>query len=90
MSEKITASKLKEICVLYEGDIFDLACLILKIHQAKDEGTNSISHHTINGLFRDYVMLTGLNSDKVLDVAKQHGLPLGAIVISDWEESHPR
>ena len=54
MNEQIAVSNLKEIGVLYEGDIFEFACLILKVNHAKDEGTNSTSHHTVNGLFKDY------------------------------------
>jgi hypothetical protein len=90
MNEQIAVSNLKEIGVLYEGDIFEFACLILKVNHAKDEGTNSTSYHTVNGLFKDYAMVARLNSNQVLAVAIKHGLPLGAIVVSDREENHLR
>jgi hypothetical protein len=90
MNEQITLSGLKEIGVLYKGDIFEFACLVLKINHAKDEGTNSTSHHTVNGLFKDYAMVARLDSNQVLAVAIKHGLPLGAIVVGDREEYHLR
>lgn len=88
MNEQIAVSDLKEIGVLYKGDIFEFACLIFKVNHAKDKGTNSTSHHTVNGLFKDYAMVARLNSNQVLAVAIKHGLPMGAIVVSDREEYH--
>ncbi len=57
MTEKIGVSSLKSIGVLYEGDIYDLACLLLKVNDVKDRETNSKSRHTINGLAKSYSML---------------------------------
>ncbi len=50
MQEKIGVGALKDVEVLYRGDIYDMACLLLKIHDAKDKGTNHQSRHTVNGL----------------------------------------
>ena len=86
MDKLIKVSALKEIGVLYKGDIFEFASLILKVNHARDEGTNSTSYHTVNGLFKDYAIVAQLNSNQVLAVAIKHGLPLGAIVVSDGKE----
>jgi hypothetical protein len=88
MNEQVTVSDLKGIGVLYKSDIFEFDCLILKVNHAKDEGTNTTFHHTVNGLFKDNAIVARLNSNQVLAVALKHGLLLGAIVVSDREEFH--
>ena len=75
MNEQIVVSNLKEIGVLYKGDIFEFARFILKLNHAKDEGTNSTSHHIVNGLFKDYAMVARLNSNQVIAVAIKRELP---------------
>ena len=48
--KKISVSELKDIEILYKGDIYELACLLLKLYDAKDAGTNARSRHTVYGL----------------------------------------
>ena len=86
MTKQIGVSTLKEIGVLYKGDVYDLACLLLKVADVKDKGTNTISRHTVNGLFKDYAMLTRLDIDQVIAVAIKHGLSLAATVEHDGEK----
>ena len=83
MENKIRVSALKEIGVLYTGDVYDLACLILKVYDVKDKGTDSISRHTVRGLFSDFAMLAQLDFTQVIAVAVKHGLPLGATIEHD-------
>ncbi len=83
MSEKIGVRKLKNIGVFYEGDLYDLACLLLKAYDAKDKGTNTKSRHTVYGLARDYAYLVRVNDNHVLAVIQDHDLPLGATVEFD-------
>jgi len=83
MQDKIGVGALKDIEVLYEGDIYDLACLLLKVHDAKDRGTNCRSRHTVNGLAMAYSLLADVERDRILEVFKGHGLPLGATVEYD-------
>jgi len=83
VTEKIGVSSLKNIGVLYEGDIYDLACLLLKVNDAKDRGSNSKSRHTINGLAKSYSMLADVDLKQIMAVVARHGLPLGAIVEYD-------
>ena len=81
--EKIGVSALKDVAVLYEGDIYELACLSLKAHDAKDKGTGTLSRRTVNGLLGDYAMLAGLSREQVLEMFERHNLPLGATVEYD-------
>ena len=87
MFEKIGVSALKEVNVFYEGDIYDLACLLLKLHDAKDKTTTSRSYHTVHGLASAYSYLAQMNQDKILKIFEQYDLPLGATVMHD-EELH--
>jgi hypothetical protein len=87
VTEKIGASSLKNINVLYKGDIYDLACLPLKVNDAKDKGTNSKSRHTINGLAKSYSMLADVDLKRVMAVMTRKGLPLSAVVEYDADAS---
>jgi len=83
MNDKISVEALKGIGVLYEGDIYDLACLLLKLNDAQDKGTNHRSRHTVYGVASDYSMLTRESRDKIMRILERHGLPLGATVEHD-------
>jgi hypothetical protein len=83
--KKIGVSTLRDVEVLYKGDIYELACLLLKVYDAKDKGTNTISRHTVYGLSGDYAMLAHLDREKVLGVLERYNLPLGATVEHDHD-----
>ena len=83
MNDKISVEALKGVGVLYEGDIYDLACLLLKLNDAQDKGTNRRSRHTVYGVASDYSMLTRESRDKIMRILERHGLPLGATVEHD-------
>ena len=83
MQEKTGVGALKHIEVLYEGDMYDLACLLLKVHDAKGRGTNCRSRHTVHGLATAYSLLADVGRDRILEILKRHGLPLGATVEHD-------
>jgi hypothetical protein len=80
MNDKISVEALKGVGVLYEGDIYDLACLLLKLNDAQDKGTNRRSRHTVYGVASDYSMLTRESRDKICtfwkDMVCRWGLPL--------------
>ena len=65
---KIGVSALKDIEVLYKGDIYDLACLLLKINDAKDKGANTISRDTVYGLSGTYATLSRLDRRQILAI----------------------
>ena len=81
--KKISVSELKDIKILYKGDIYELACLILKLYDARDAGTNTQSRHTVYGLAGEYAMLLRWNRDQVLAILARHHLPLEATVEYD-------
>jgi hypothetical protein len=83
MVDKIAVSSLRNISVLYEGDIYDLACLLLKVNDAKDKGTHRKSRHTVNGLVKKYSTLANVDFDQVMAVIVRNDLPLGATVEYD-------
>jgi hypothetical protein len=87
MKDKISVEALKGVGVLYEGDIYDLACLLLKLNDAQDKGTNRRSRHTVYGVASDYSMLTRESRDKIMHILERHGLPLGATVEHDEDAS---
>ena len=87
MQEKIGVGALKDIEVLYSGDVYDMACLLLKIHDAKDKGTNRRSRHTVHGLATTYSMIADVSPDRIREILERHGLPLGATVEHDEDVS---
>jgi hypothetical protein len=83
LSDKINVSALKNVKVFYEGDLYELACLLIKFHAAKDKGKTSRSYHTVNGLTSAYAMLTDTPQREILKVLEPYHLPLGATVQHD-------
>ena len=83
MGKKISVSELKDIEILYKGDIYELACLILKLYDARDAGTNARSRHTVYGLADEYAMLLRWSRERVLAILAPHNLPLEATVEYD-------
>lgn len=78
--ERISVASLKNVSVLFDGDIYELAQLLLKVNDAKDRGSNTISRHTVHGLATAYCNLTHLEFEDIISVFERHGLPLGATV----------
>ena len=83
MVDQIRVSELKNVRILYKGDLYDLARLLLKINDAKDKGTNLRSRHTVKGLATDFAMLSGLSIGDVEKVLLPYDLPFGATVEHD-------
>jgi hypothetical protein len=81
--KKIGVSELKDIEILYKGDIYELACLILKLYDAKNAGTNTRSRDTVYGLAGEYAMLLRWSRERVLAILAPHNLPLEATVEYD-------
>jgi hypothetical protein len=87
MVDKIRVSKLKDVRVLYKGDIYDLARLLLKIDDAKDKGTNTRSRYTIKGLASNFAMLSRISFDEVEKTLLKYDLPFGATIEHDKDVS---
>ena len=85
MDNKIRVSDLKNVSILYKGDVYDLACLLLKINDAQDKGTNTRSRYTIKGLATKFAMLSGMDFEKVEKIFLRCNLPFGATIEHDKE-----
>ena len=83
MSKIIGVSQLKHITILYEEDVYELACLLLKIETAKEKDNKDSSRPTVYGLFRKYAELARLNETTLIAIAEQNNLPLQAVVNYD-------
>lgn len=81
--DKIGVSSLRNIGILYEGDLYDLACLLLKVDDASDKGTQTKTRHTVRGLATKYSMLANMDFNQVMAVITRYDLPLGATVEYD-------
>ena len=77
---------LKSAKVLFEGDIYDLACFLLKAYNAKDQVTHSRSRPTVHGIATRYSILTDISTDAIIEIFNAYGLPLGAAVEPDDED----
>ena len=78
--EQISVEALKTVCILYEGDIYELAQLLLTVNDARDNATNTTSRHTVHGLATAYCNLAHIEFDQIIGAFEKHGLPLGATV----------
>ena len=76
-------SELINIGVLFEGDLCEFANLMLKIYDATNKGTNTVTRDTVNGLVHGYALLARVNSNQVLSVIKRYGLSLGSTIEHD-------
>jgi hypothetical protein len=88
---RISVESLRPVAVLYEGDIYDLARLLLKLWDGRDRETNARnprsvarSRPTVNGLATYYSMLVAdVGTERVKQLLVGHGFPLGAVVDND-------
>ena len=81
--ERIGVSTLKGINILFEDDIYDLACWLLKMNEGKDKGNNSRSRHTVYGLAGVYAVAASMSRDEIVNVLEEHSLPPGATIEHD-------
>ena len=83
MTDKISVSKLKNLGVLFKDDLDDFANLMLKIYDAKNKGTNTVTRDTVTGHVNGYALIARINPNRVLAVVKRIGLPLGSTIEHD-------
>lgn len=68
----------------YEGDLYDLAVLLLKLYDAKAERDGQRGRPTVHGVSSAYArLMIEFSTEQVEARIKEHDLPLGAVV--DWE-----
>lgn len=92
VQEKLKVSQLKGLTVYAENDLYDFACLYLRIEQARGTqrvvrgNTISYSYLTIHGLcskFASMVDAVKLRVEEVEAVVEKAGIQLGASLDSD-------
>lgn len=80
---RIPLSSLKGVQFLCENDLYELARLVIRLHKAKNEGTNAITLQTVYGLANAYATLAGVSCDDVEAVMNASGLPSEAEIVDD-------
>ena len=79
----IGVESLRPVKVLYEGDVHDVAVLLLRLHDAKTEPTGCRARPTVHGVASAYARLTiDISVEHIESLLRRHGLPLGAVV--EW------
>jgi hypothetical protein len=83
MQPVIGVESLRPVKVLYDGDVYDLAVLLLKLHDSKAEQTGHRSRPTVHGVASAYArLMIDVSLEHVESQIKEHSLPLGAVV--EW------
>lgn len=81
-SPKIGVSELKDVSILFEGDIYDLAVWLLRLDLALTTPT-SIPRHTLHGLANHYAFLARMEISKVEEAFARGGLPTTGMIERD-------
>jgi hypothetical protein len=88
MQATISVETLRPASVLYDGDVYDLAVLLLKLYDARVGQTGYKSRPTVHGLASAYArLMTDPSVQQVEAVLRECGLPLGAVV--EWGDGSP-
>ena len=81
----ISVSGLKNIKLLFQGDLYELALFLLRMHDAKDKGTNITTRETVFGLSGIYASLVDVDRNEIIKIVEQHGIPIGATIQNDHD-----
>ena len=78
-------SELRSIAILFPGDLYQLASVLLQGFDALALGTNAKGRPTLHGLAGTFTnMFSELNRDRVKATLRKRGFDLGAVV--EWDE----
>ena len=84
MEKKVALNSLRPVSILFNGDFYELANLIIKISEEMHQGTNIKSRPTLHGVAAVYSWLViDIDSSHIEQVLEEHGLDLGATVECD-------
>jgi hypothetical protein len=85
MQPVIGVESLQPVKVFYEGDLYDLAVLLLKLYDAKADQSGHRGRPTVHGVASAYArLIIDISTEQVESLIRNHGLPLGAVV--DWSD----
>lgn len=78
--ETVALADLKDVRILYKGDLHALARFLIRAYDAMDAGTNTTTRPTLRGLASKYSSLIDLPLRTVESAIRASGLRLGAVV----------
>ncbi len=82
----IPVTTLKPISVLYPGDIYDIAVMLLRIYRAQHPCKNGRPQPTVHGVASKYSMIAGLALDYIENIIRAENVNLMGIVVPDHED----
>jgi hypothetical protein len=83
MQPVIGVESLRPVKVLYDGDVYDLAVLLLRLHDARADQTGHRRRPTVHGVASVYArLMIDLSLEHVESRIQELGLPPGAVV--EW------
>jgi hypothetical protein len=90
MRRKISLSALRDIAILFPGDLRELGVFLLKAYDARDREANASnprtiqkSRPTLHGLAGLYARVTEVSQERIEKLLVEAGLNLGAVVEFD-------
>jgi hypothetical protein len=90
----ILLSALREVAVLFPGDLYELADFVLKAREVRDREANANnprtiqkSRPTLHGLAGLYGHVTDVSQERIERLLVEAGLDLGAVVDFDQADS---
>jgi hypothetical protein len=79
----IGVEALRPVGVLYDGDVYDLAVLLLRLHDPRAEQTGHRGRPTVHEVASAYArLMIDISTEQVEAVFRRHGLLPGAVV--EW------
>ena len=90
MKRSVPLSALRDVAVLFPGDLYELGLFLCKAFDARDRETNArnagvrvASRPTLHGLAAHYARVTNIELRRIEAVLVEAGLGLGAVVDFD-------
>ena len=95
MKRSVSLSALRDVAVLFPGDLYELGLFLCKAFDARDRETNARntgvcvgpSRPTLHGLAADYARVTDIELRRIEAVLVEAGLGLAAVVDFDPAEA---
>ncbi|OHB82193.1 MAG: hypothetical protein A2W31_16145 [Planctomycetes bacterium RBG_16_64_10] len=94
MERHISLAAIRDVAVLFPGDLHELATFLLKARDARDREANAQnprtiqkSRPTLHGLAAHYSQVTDISRDHVERMLVEAGFDLGAVVEFDPADS---
>jgi hypothetical protein len=93
MKRQLSLHALRDVAVLFPGDVHELAVFLLKARAARDREANAQdprtirkSQPTLHGVAGRYAQVTDVSQERIEKLLVEAGLDLGAIVEFDSPE----